>query len=372
LGDVQLVPVEGTHAKATIKIPPRTVLGLPRGVTSCSANSSTGFTVCVDNGNGVYIISGAAVKAMLTDVPDVELAFSGGNCLTCGVVVDSSTNTALLSGGFIAPSGTSLSLQTVDLAANAFGIRIPIRLPPSEGLLFDPIRHLILSADEFTHYEIVQTQPSPASFVNELGEGKFDATGEDCTTGISVTTDEDTNKLFIADLSQAVFTTAPGRSSWTAPSRFQTIAEFDFAGFPPQFGPAAVAIAPNTHVGFVTGEFGGNGIGAIRLPAASGTGVPALADWARADLPAEPDGMKFTTGLDPHTSTAYVSPASNKPFGIVADVRIDVDGHIFPPAYIAIVSLEGLLAAPRTAGTHRVVPSFDLIGGGVVRYVAIH
>ncbi len=204
----------------------------------------------------------------------------------------------------------------------------------------------------------------------------FDATAEDCTTGITISTDEGTNMLFVADLSAAVFLPpAPGspfHGSWTAPSQFQTIADFDFMGFPPQFGAAGVAIAPNTHVGLVTGEFGGNGIGAIRLPAASGKGIPALVDWARADLPNEPDGMMFNTGLDPHTSTAYVSPGSNKPFGIVTDVRLTESGATAPPAYFAVVDLEGLLTAPRTAGTHRVVPSFDLIANGVVRYVLIH
>jgi hypothetical protein len=376
--NVQLVPVEGTHSKATIKIPVVKGHGSAAlvGVDSCSANSATGTTVCVNSGNDVYIIKGSTVTATLTDDASIELAYSGGTCFTCGVVVDSTTNTALLAGGFQAPSGVTLAFQPLDLATKSFGTKISSARPPSEGVAFDPIRHLILSANEFAAFEIIQTQPAPASFVNDITGGKFDATAEDCTTGITVTTDEDTNMLFVADLTQAVFTPGPPGSthgSWSGPSQFQTFADFNFMGFPPQFGAAGVAIAPNTHVGIVTAEFGGNGIGAIRMPATSVKGVvPAVADWARADLPNEPDGMMFNTGLDPHTSTAYVSPNSSKPFGIVTDVRLTESGAIAPPAYFAVVDLEGLLAAPRTAATHRVAPSFDLIGSGVVRYVLIH
>jgi hypothetical protein len=376
--NVQLVPVEGTgHSKATIKIPVVKGHGSAAlvGVDSCSANSATGTTVCVNSGNDVYIIKGSTLTATLTDDASLEFGYSGGSCFTCGVLVDSITNTALLSGGFQALSGV-VAFQPLDLSTNRFGAKIRSSFPPSEGVAFDPIRHLILSAnDEVEFFVIVQTEPSPVSFINSSTRGAFDATGEDCTTGISVTTVEGTNELFVADLTQAVFTppTPTSRGDWSAPSQFQTIADFDFKGFPAQFGAAGVAIAPNTHVGLVAAEFGGNGIGAIRMPATSVKGVvPAIADWARADLPNEPDGMMFNTGLDPHTSTAYVSPTSNKPFGIVTDVPLTNSGAIAPPAYFAVIDLEGLLAAPRTPGTHRVVPSFDLVGSGVVRYVLIH
>ena len=85
---------------------------------------------------------------------------------------------------------------------------------------------------------------------------------------------------------------------------------------------------------------------------------------AAASLPNEPDGLPFPVGSDPHPVTAYVSPTSKKPFALIADRRT-------PRGFIAVVDLQALLSAPRTAGTHTVDPSVDLIATGVVRYVPV-
>ena len=41
------------------------------------------------------------------------------------------------------------------------------------------------------------------------------------------------------------------------------------------------------------------------------------------------------------------------------------------PQYVALVDLQGMLNAPRT-GAHTVDPSYDLVGNGVVTFVAAH
>jgi hypothetical protein len=81
-------------------------------------------------------------------------------------------------------------------------------------------------------------------------------------------------------------------------------------------------------------------------------------------LPNTPDTRVWTHGLDPHTVTAYVSPNDLKAYALLADLP---PGS--PPTYLAVVDMAALLVAPRS-GMHTVDPSYDLIGNGVVRYVA--
>jgi hypothetical protein len=98
-------------------------------------------------------------------------------------------------------------------------------------------------------------------------------------------------------------------------------------------------------------------------------------DWAGASIPSTPDGNSFQNGFDPHTITAYVSPNTQKAYGLIADWATDV------PTYLAVIDLKALLAAPRLAGvdaggnacsscTHSVDPSYDLVAHGVIKFVA--
>jgi hypothetical protein len=366
---VQLVPIEGIHSRATITT--------PNEVNSCSGNSATGTTVCTANNTDVYIINGSTLTTTLTSGADSGGFFSGGICQNCGVVVDSTTNTAFLGIGLRAGSHNS-GYQTLDLATNTFGVPIPSRAGGpvggiggiSEDIAVDPGRHLILSPGEGNIYEIVQTQPSLAVFENNQSGAlpfafEFDSAAEDCTTGIALSTVElGRGSLFIADLTQATFTPgSPG--TWTAPSQIQFLPGFGAM----LFGAVGIAVAPGTHLGIATGEGCcsdiGSAIGAIELPSTSGSGTPSVVDFvAAASLPNEPDGLPFPIGGDPHPVTAYVSPTSKKAFALIADRRR-------PRGFIAVVDLRALLSAPRTAGTHTVDPSVDLIATGVVRYVPV-
>jgi hypothetical protein len=109
-------------------------------------------------------------------------------------------------------------------------------------------------------------------------------------------------------------------------------------------GTNGIAVAPGTHVAVVAGEFGGAGFGAVRLPASSGSGTPTVVDYVAANIPNDPSGRAWLMGLDPHTLTAYKSPNSGKPIAVITnDIR----------TFVALVDLEGLLAAPRDPGTHK-------------------
>jgi len=241
-----------------------------------------------------------------------------------------------------------LDLGTMTLAtpfaskapASSFGSNI------SEDILIDPIRNRILSAGENNNYELVNvaTTTSPAFFENAISVSPtpafgLDSSGEDCSTGIALATVEDSfssaTRVYIADLIQATFTSGAPAGTWTAPSQVQTLTESSLT-----FGASGIAVAPNTNTGVVTGEFGGNNITAIALPATSGSGTPAITDWVTCSI-----GGSFVTGRDPHTVTAYQSPNSGHAIALLANTGATM---------LAVVDLTNMLNAaivPRTVGT---------------------
>jgi len=329
----------------------------PGVVNSCSSNSVTGETVCSSNGTDVYLLTGSTLNSTLTSGADAFTTFSGGSCETCGVAMNESANKAVLAIG-VSTSPSLSGLQFLDLGSNTFGAPVPATNQVSEDILWDQGRNLVLSPGEGGVYDLFNTSTG-GEFGNFIG-GTLDSGAEDCTTGIALSTLEFTDELYLGDLTQATFVAgSPG--TWTTPG--QQVQSFpEFSGF--AAGTSGIAVAPGTHLAVVTGEFGGNAFGVIQLPSTSGAGTPAVVDYAAAVMPNTPDGNVFQQGLDPHTVTAYLSPNSGKAIGIIAN------GPGSPPTFLGVIDLQGLLNAPRLAGTHTVDPTYDLIANGVVTYVA--
>jgi hypothetical protein len=305
---------------------------------SCSSNSTTGQTVCVANNTDVYLINGTTLTSTLTSGATSSQSFSGGDCENCGVVVDSTTNKALITIGLAVGDTSTGAYQFLDLGGTpTFESPIPAGGDTSEDISIDPVRHLVLSPNEASNYQLVNITTSTAAlFNNQLDGGTLDSAGEDCTTGIALATDEGTGDLFIADLTQAVFT--PGTpGTWTdTASAFVNFPEFDAMSA----GTNGIAVAPGTHLGVVTGEFGGNLEGVVELPATSGSGTPAFVDYVAFTVPSPPAPEEgWSEGFDPHTVTAYVSPNSNKAYAVLENSDF---------SFVAIVDLQGLLSAPRT------------------------
>jgi hypothetical protein len=347
---IHLVPLEGGVARASI--------ATPGVVNSCSSNSVTGETVCTANSTDIYKLTGSTLGATLTSSGIGQMSFSGGPCTNCGVAIDAGTNQAVITlsvdaaghGGF----------QFLNLATNTLAAPIAAGGNTSEDISIDPVRHLVLSPNEQGDYQILQTQPTPALFNQAVsGAPMLDAGAEDCTTGIALASDEETGNLFIADLTQAVFTAGSPAGTWTAPSQLQFFPEF-LASF--QFGTDGIAVAPGSHLAIVAGEFAGStGFGVIQLPATSGTGTPAVLDWAAANMPNDPSGAPWAMGHDPHTVTAYISPNTGKAIGVIANES---------RSFIALVDLQALLSAARTVGTHNVSPAV-ILSPGIVTFVSI-
>jgi hypothetical protein len=340
--DVSAVNIEGSAITPTR-------ISTPNIVNSCASNPLTGQTVCTANNTDVYVLSGTTITNTLTSAGVGAVNFSGGSCTNCGVTMDATHNKAVI----VLNTSAGPGFQFVDLGATptfepAFASKNPggASFPPnvSEDPLIDPIRNLLLSAAENNDYEIVNvaTSTSPTFFENVITSGVdpfFDSSGEDCSTGIALADPEASSPttLYLADLTQATFTLgSPG--TWTAPSQVQTLTESDLSSLGGV--PGGLAVAQGTHTGFVAPEFGGSGLTTFALPATSGTGTPAIGDWVTCQIPG------FSIGFDPHTVTAYQSPASNDAIGILANSGAST---------VAVVDLTQMLnptIVPRTAGGH--------------------
>jgi hypothetical protein len=364
LGDtgVAAANVEGSSITDTL-IPTTSV------VNSCASNPITGQTVCTANNNDVYIIKGttldpAVATNPLTSAGTGQVFFSGGSCTNCGVAMDATHNKAVISlsvnlagqGGF----------QFLNLGASpAFEAPFAAQSPGFNGLnisedpLIDPIRNLLLSAAENNNYEIINvaTSTSPQFFEHPVSVlGELDSSGEDCSTGIVLAPAEFSfpSNIFLADISDPAFATfiAGSPGTWTAPSQVQVLSESFLSA-----GSSGLAVAQGTHTGIVTGEFGGDAITGILLPAVSGGGVtPAINDWLTCNI-----GNGFSNGLDPHTVTAYQSPATGHAIAVLAN---------FGATRLAVVDLTNMLDStivPRTLAGHGC--SLGLLPPSVVRFI---
>ena len=362
---VQVVPIDPPGVPASINT--------PNVVNSCASNFTTGQTVCTANNTDVYLISGTTLNSTLTSGSNGTTSFSGGYCYNCGVVIESESNTAVIEMGLAnSPSGSGL--QYLNLANNTFAPPIPTSNAIAEDFLWDPIRSLIVSPNEDGIYDLFQVQSGSLTEYGQNIGGTLDSAGEDCLTGIGLSTDEYTSNIVLTDFTQAQY--APGSpGTWSAPVQFQYIPEWDPYDAS-ESGTDGIAVATGTHMGIVIGEYPfppsqANAVMAIQLPSTSGSGMPSLQDYAVATLPTDPQGYPFSIGCDPHTVAAYVSPNSGKALGLITDYGPVTCYSGGTPQYVALIDLQGLLNAPRT-GPHTVDPSYDLVANGIVTFVAAH
>lgn len=358
---ISAVNVEGSSITNTL-IPTSSV------VNSCASNPITGQTVCTANNADVFVLKGTALDPAVTTNPltssgSGQIFFSGGSCTNCGIAMDATHNKAVIGLSLAGQGGFQfLNLGGAPAFEPAFKSGGPAGFGNiSEDPLIDPIRNLLLSAAENSNYEIIDvtTSTSPQfyeHFVSPFQE--LDSSGEDCSTGIILAPAEFSgpSNVFIADISNpasAVFTAGtPG--SWTAPSQVQSLSESFLSA-----GASGIAVAQGTHTGVVTGEFGGDALTGISLPATSGGGAtPSITDWVSCNI-----GNGFSNGLDPHTVTAYKSPANGHAIAVLANSGA---------TQLAIVDLTNLLdvtIVPRTFAGHGC--AVGPLPPSVVRFISV-
>jgi hypothetical protein len=352
---VSLVQIEGTGTSPT-------VISTPKAVNSCASNAKTGETVCVANNTDVYTIKGSTLGTPLTSGGSGTASFSGGSCTNCGVSMDSVDDLALI--GLSTATGPGfqfLKLSGTPTFTTAFASPAG---EISEDAVVDPVHKLILSANENGDYELIKkgTSSSPQFFENTSNKVEYDSSAEDCSTGIALGSIEFSSSLFIADLTHATFTAGtPG--TWTAPAQLQDLPDFA----PLTAGNCGIAVAQETHIGVVTGEFGGNVFGAIVLPSSASGGTPAISDWVACTVPNDPTTATWDQGNDPHTVTAYKSPSSADAIALLAN------GAGSPPTFVAAVDLTKLLntSVVKRTTAHVCDPTVNLVTAGVVKFVAV-
>jgi hypothetical protein len=362
--DVYLVPVEsgGTIGSGVT----RATIATPNSVNSCSVNSDTGVTICSANNTDVYLINRSTLTAAkFTSAGSGTQSFTGGTCTNCNALADPVTNYGMvgisLSGGasgyqfFNLSDGSSLGVQTVPGSTSGFSNL-------SESPAIEPTKHWLISPNEKQDFQIIDYSGAGvfryAQRSTVLSGTILDGGAIDCTTDIAVSGDEFNNRVFITDLSQAVFTPGSGGNpgTWDAPAQMQNT--------PGLLGitTTGVAIAPSGHVGIMQEEFGGSNFAGFSLPSTSGTGTPALTDWVAATVPTQPDKLAWQNTDDPHGLTAYTSPTTSQPMGVLLN---------YARTYIAVIDINKLMAAPRS-GAHTVSGSYDLVANGVLTFVAVH
>jgi len=333
---VQAVNIEGPTSA--------TAIATANVVNSCSSNPATNETVCVGNNTDVYLITGTTLNTTLKSGSNTTAFFSGGSCQNCGVAVNALSNKAVINMGLL---GTSRNgVQLLDLNTNVFGTPFPSQNAVSEDISIDPTRNLILSANERANYVLYQIQ-SDGSTLKEFGNdqtglpnsiGNFDSSAEDCSTGLALASEEAFPfAVFITDLTQAKLTPGTPAGTWTAPStNFPLVTSYSFSA-----ATAGIDVAPgSSHLAVITGEFGGNTFAVLQLPSTSGSGTPTILDYAVAQIPGTTAcGGFFSSGLDPHTVTAYTSPNNGKAYGVFANAPA--------PTCLVVVDLAAVLAAPR-------------------------
>jgi len=298
------------------------------------------------------------------------ISFSEGSCTNCGVAMDSVNNKAVIALSLADQMGVYVGgYRILDLGTSLFEPAFlsqapssPFRANISENIMVDPLLNYILSPNELSNYELVlvdlaMTPTPPPTFFEQTipGSLSLDSAGEDCSTGIALASVEnesnlDPSQVYIADLSQAVFT--PG--TWTdSGAQVQTLTDSFLAN-----GATGLAVAQGTHTGVITGENSffspsDSAITAIALPTTSGSGITAITDWVTCNLFALGD-VVFRHGRDPHRVTAYKSPNNGHAIALLADRDA---------TRLAVVDLTNMLdrgLVPRTSGDHACAPTTTL------------
>jgi hypothetical protein len=201
-----------------------------------------------------------------------------------------------------------------------------------------------------------------------------DTTAIDTSTNIAYVTFHTPPQCFtkpiediaLFDLRQATFTTTGAVGGWTTPGKqIQTLSNLTFGGI------TAISVVSGAHLAIISGQFSSNLVGALSLPASSGSGTPAIADWVQAQMPNDPSGNPWLDWHAPSGLGSYTSPNNGKAYGVTMNFGKNSSGSPIGPTYLAIVDLQALLNAPRDSTKHVVASSVNLVTSGIVRFVQV-
>jgi hypothetical protein len=247
--------------------------------------------------------------------------FSGGRCMICGVLVDSSTNSAILD--------TADGYIILNLVTRQFSPFIGGTVP-GENFGFDQATRIVLNP--------TYSQGIPAGLqAVRLADGSVfnysssvgnnpDAAAVDTNTDIAVVPDEFTGNQYLINMHQSAYSSG----TFSAPS----------AVFPLRFTTCGselhdwslVSVESVTHLLFLGTEFA-DCAAVETLPSSAISGAPPLpATFHWGHMPSAPDGLGWNNGGDPHGITVFTSVVNGKSYGFLVRndqawvARIDMAG----------------------------------------------
>ncbi len=376
-------------------------------VLSCTPATS-GEVVCAGQEGTVDLIpaNSSPVQIVTPPSPVVSNNYTGGDCVNCGALVDNMLNIGIIGSGsgYLSINLADGSFNPVISTTNNAGVNEPIGI----GFGYDLVHHKILSANYDAdptmnfmssppHFQVIDISTPAVPVLYDLANDQafFKSSLRTCTTNsdgpvfndvLPDTTAIDTstniayvtfhtpsscfsnppNDIALFDMSQASFTLGSGstNNTWdTTGKNIESIVGIGLNGIDP------ISVESNNHVAIVAG--GSTAFGALQLPSTSGTGTPAIVDYVGANMPNDPNGVAWTGWGQPSGLATYVSPMTNRPFGVM--MNSPGGGK---PTFLAIVDINALLAAPRDNGmngsVHMVAADgSNLVTEGIVRFVAL-
>jgi hypothetical protein len=362
-------------------------------VNSCAASPASDLAICSGLFGSFYSINSSnKVTGFKTGVTK-RIHFTGGDCANCGVAIDDTMGTAIISTsqGYLPVKLSPLRLETI-LSTNGEAISGQFGYDPTDQFILSP-NYQIKNLKHFNtgppHYQIIKISDGSAfdlvdqsTFFNSHGtcmtmgggttqrDALPDSGAYDINTEIAYGTfrspadciiKDSVEDIALFDLKQATFDTSTG--TWATPGKqVQTLSEMtDLTN-----GLTGIAIVPGQSLAIVADRreiSGSAGFGALSLPTTSGSGIPAIQDWVQAEMPKDPLGKPWQMGFMPNGLTAYLSPNNGKGYGVIVNRT---------RTFAAVVDIAMLLGAPRQTGTmHTVSTSENLVTDDIVRFVDI-
>ncbi len=367
-------------------------------VNSCAADAPNLKIICVGYTSSKvaiidvsgYIASGAAPTVKEYDLGNTKYSsFSGGSCLDCGVLPDPTDKGFIVSSGdgyrVVNYSGTVIKQFLSDLTATP-----PVDLS-TENFGYDPVNNRIYSpeyadggsitsTDEYLwvidvnkskvyHWSkrMVDTNTDATNGIPELnstgiGSLTADAVSVDPSTGLVTIGHEWTPLLLIVNMNAAVFNDSTG--TFDAP---YAVVPLQNVYSPGSLLTTGMVIEPTSHIMFLEEEFG-DAIGAAQMPSSAAAGSVTITSYTSAQIPTPttvcPSLSSWSNVGDPHGLSAFTAVIGGKPMGLL------IDGS---KSCLAIVDLQGLLAAPKGTGTsaNQVSPTYDLLGNHIVSFISL-
>ena len=256
-------------------------------VNSCTANSQTGQTVCTSNLTDVYLLSSTGALTTRTDGANAFVgstsAGADGACETCGVTINQMTNEALITMGLhTSGSGTSFSTSPKSVLCAGTGIQRDLRgdavgsrpqsdpsagqSPPLAGN--PPVNNGVYDLYNTSSMAATPEYANPIWMLPGGSVGKLRFRGRGLLRPGSLWRPRNWASCTSPICRRLPLPRAHPRGVGRRRSSSSPFPEFrGLACSGAGEGTEGMAVAPGSQLAIVTGSFGGNGVGAVQLPA---------------------------------------------------------------------------------------------------------